>query len=77
MTDDAEFRDEPETNPHDQDRFPTWERLLSRLMDAELVPEDQVQRVEIECGAAGDITYRYWPARADEYEFSYLGQEQE
>jgi hypothetical protein len=46
-------------------------------MDAELVPEDQVQRVEIECGAAGDITYRYWPARADEYEFSYLGQEQE
>lgn len=58
---------------HNADRFPTWDRLLTRLLDAENVPEGQVRRLTIDCGAAGDITYRWYQGRDEESEFSYLG----
>lgn len=73
MTENQTSEDQQGQADHDVDRYPTWERLLTRLRGAELVPEGQVSRVEIECGAGGDVTYRYWEARSEEYEFSYIG----
>lgn len=43
---------------HNQDRFPTLERVFQRIMQEEDVPKTGVLRVEIGCQANGEATYR-------------------
>jgi hypothetical protein len=55
----------------DQDRYPSFADVLSRLLDDGPLLDRQVERVEIHLYASGEATYRVWEPRSEEPEGGY------
>ena len=52
----------------DQDRYPSIQAVLAAVASADNLPEGDIDRIEINCLASGEATYRVWAARAEEPE---------
>ena len=63
-----------EETPATQDRYPSLDKVIDEVFDAEDFPEGPIERFEITCLASGDATYRVWPARAEEPESGYFAE---
>lgn len=54
------------TVDHNVDRFPPLDKVLAAIRENPDMPEGEVERIEINCLASGDATYRVWAPRAEE-----------
>lgn len=50
----------------DQDRHPTFAKLLRRILADDTIPEGPIARMEVSTLASGEATWRVWPVGADE-----------
>lgn len=60
---------------HNVDRFPTASQACSRVANALRDEQGQVEQIEIRCGANGEVTYRWHPAREELTEVGYIAPE--
>ena len=56
----------------DKDLYRTPEQALRAVIREEDFPSDPVDRIEVHFLASGELTWRAWPARADEPIGGYL-----
>lgn len=56
----------------DRDRYPSFSKLLRKILEEVELPDAPVERLEVTCLASGEATYRIWSARAEEPEGGYL-----
>lgn len=61
------------TFDHNQDRHPTFDQVMQRISHEADLPTGPVERLEVNCLASGELTYRWWTPRAEEPEGGYLG----
>jgi hypothetical protein len=50
----------------DSDRYPDIKSVLAAMQDDEEITEGAVERIEVNCLANGDATYRVWAPRAED-----------
>jgi hypothetical protein len=50
----------------DADRYPKLRQVFTAILDAEDIPQEGVNHLEVHCGAGGDATYRVYTPGADE-----------
>lgn len=55
-----------------KDHHVPFRTALRRILDEGKIEEGPVERVEVFIHASGELTYRYWPPRAEESEGGYL-----
>lgn len=58
-------------NP-DEDRYPSFKKVLHAISNAEDIPKGPIDRLEVHCMANGDAAWRVWPARAEEPAIGFL-----
>ena len=61
--------------PHEIDRHKSLKEAVTAVGNDFESPDAQVERVEIDVSAAGEVTYRVWRARSDEAEGGYVYEE--
>ena len=54
--------------------YPTLKEVVRGILEDDAVPDIGVRRVEINCFASGDATYRVWILGREETEGGYLGE---
>lgn len=52
----------------EQDRYPTFDEVLRKLLDEPTLPTGPIERLEVTTQANGDASCRVWAARAEEFE---------
>jgi hypothetical protein len=51
---------------HNQDRYPNIADVLTAMQQDDEIQQGPVERIEVNCLANGDATYRVWAPRAEE-----------
>jgi hypothetical protein len=60
----------------DQDRYPSFTQALRSIIEHAELGEDACERLEVNTFANGDVTYRFWPPRAEESVGGYISGEE-
>jgi hypothetical protein len=71
VTDETQTQDEQEVNP-DEDRYPDARRVLAELLDGDYLPDGPIHRIDVNLSAGGEAAARWWPARAEDPEFTVI-----
>jgi hypothetical protein len=56
----------------DADRYPALEGVLRAVLASPEIPSGPIERVEVNCLASGEATWRVWTPKADEPEGGYF-----